>query len=298
MKASNLLSYVAVPLLLILTGGLTYLCITEGWNKELMTYALFLLTFAYILLLEHSIPLKAHWKSKKQSLLTDLKHLFFSTAIFDALAKAVAIGAILKLHEYHASEMVLWQDLPFIASFIIANLIGELLPYLYHRISHIGNHRSAFSVFLWKIHAIHHLPTSMNWFKTNWIHPFNIFLNTFFKIAPLLMLGFGEDILFAVAMLHMVVAYLSHANIQAHTGILDYLIVTPKIHHFHHSTNMTQAKNYGSILPFWDQVFGTFYNKNEMIIEVGIIENDKLQYPDLFNYLDQLRFPVISKDCC
>lgn len=298
MKTSYLLSYVAVPLLLIITGIATYWCIRMGFNKELTTYALFLLTFVYILVLERAIPLKMHWKAEKESLLTDLKHLFFSTAIFDALAKTIAIAAILKLHEYYSTGISLWNDFPFVINFIIASLIGELLPYVYHRISHIGNQSSSLSIFLWKVHAVHHLPATLNWFKTNYIHPINIFLNTFFKVVPLLLLGFSENVLFSVAIMHMVVAYLSHANIKTYTGILDYIIVTPKLHHFHHSTNMVQAKNFGNILPFWDLVCGTFYNKNEMIEEVGVVKSDTIQYPDKADYLEHLKFPFSFKNCC
>lgn len=297
-KHTNFLSYTVVPLLLIITGTAIYLAIKEAWNKELMIYGIFLFTFLYIQLFERIIPLKKNWAYNTSGLLTDLKHLIFSAAIFDALAKAAAIAFILFVHQFLSIEIVFWDNFHFIVSFIVANIIGELLPYLYHRVSHKGNVNSALSMFLWKTHAIHHLPTTMNWFKTNWIHPFNIFLNTFLKVSPLLLLGFSQDIIFAVAVTHVIIAYLSHANIKAKTGVLDYLIVTPQVHHFHHSKKFDEAKNYGSIIPFWDLIFGTFYNRKGEVEEIGVIENADISYPANESYLTQLTFPLNRKNCC
>src|SRR5690606_28609207 len=137
---------------------------------------------------------------------------------------------------------------------------------------------------------IHHLPESLNWFKTNWIHPINIFLNTILKITPLLLLGFNDQIIFSVVCIHIVIAYLSHANINTKTGFLDYIIVTPKIHHFHHSSKLNEAKNFGNIIPFWDIIFGTYYNRKGQVDNVGVIK-EHISYPSSKSYLLQLSFP-------
>jgi sterol desaturase/sphingolipid hydroxylase (fatty acid hydroxylase superfamily) len=299
MKSTKIIQFTAIPFLLIVTITFAYYTILKNWNFEISSYIIFLFTTIYILLLERIIPLKVEWKSRKSELWTDVKHFIFSTTLFDALGKTVALAFVLYLQHYYFKPNEIWSAFPFIVTFLIANIIGEFFPYLYHRISHHGSNNSAISMFLWKIHSIHHIPISLNWFKTNWIHPINIFLNAVLKIAPLLLLGFTKDIVFLVGITHVVIAYLSHANIKTKTGFLDYLIVTPQVHHFHHSKLLNEAKNFGNIIPLWDLIFGTYYNRKGEVDTVGVIEGN-LSYPKKENYLHQLTFPFHStlKKCC
>ena len=281
-----------VPGLLVFTGILGYLSIVLAWNFELIAYVVFFLTMVYIMVLEKIIPLKYEWKSPKNQLWPDLKHFVFSVAIFDALGKVMAISFVLFLQKYWFTTSEFLDSLPLFIAFVLANIIGEFFPYLYHRISHVGNLNSKVSTFLWKIHAIHHLPERLNWFKTNWIHPINMFLNVIFKLVPLMWLGFNENVLFLVAITHIIVAYISHANIKTDRSIWDYIIVTPQIHHFHHSKKMEEAKNFGNTIPFWDLVFRTYYNRNGVVEDVGVVESGLLSYPPDMQYINQMAFPI------
>lgn len=203
----------------------------------------------------------------------------------------------MQVHRNIVSPSWFWDNFSFVTNLIIANLIGEFFPYLYHRVSHVGRTRSIVSLFLWKVHAIHYLPATMNWFKTNWMHPVNMLINSFLKLTPLFLLGFSERIVFCVGLLHMVVAYLSHANIRTKASVWDYIIVIPHLHHFHHSTKLEEAKNYGNILPFWDIVFGTYYNNRHSVENVGVV--NRHNYPKERLYLKQLIFPFsFRKGCC
>ena len=292
-------SSVVLPTLLILTGILSYLTLKNNWNFEIASYSIFLFTLIYILILERIIPLKQEWKPNRFTLLADIKHFIFSTAIFDALGKMLSLSLVIYIQKHFFTTFNFWDTMPFFATYIIANLIGDFLPYLYHRISHKGNTNSYLSLLLWKIHSIHHLPTSLNWFKTNWIHPINMFLNTLLKMTPILLLGFSKEIIFLVGITHIVIAYISHANIQTKKSFWDYLIVTPQIHHFHHSIKMEEAKNFSNIFPFWDLLFGTYYNRKGVVEKVGITEYNGTNYPKNRAYFKQLIFPMtISKDCC
>lgn len=217
---------------------------------------------------------------RKSELFIDLKHLLFSTVIFDAIAKSLAISLLLFINEKFIKYLNIWESFPFLITFLLANIIGEFFPYLYHRISHVGNRRSSISIFLWKIHAIHHFPIALNWFKTNWIHPINMFLNTLLKVVPLLFLGISTEIIFCVGVIHAVIAYLSHANIKTYTGWLDYIVVTPKVHQFHHTTKLEEAKNFSNTLPFWDLVFGTYFNKKNIVENVGVSQDGFFKYPE------------------
>lgn len=295
--ATRILHYISIPMLLLLGAVATFLAIHFQWHFELAALSIFLFTAVYILILEKIIPLKPEWKTSRKETVPDIKHLL-STATFDALGKTVALSAVLYVQRWYFPNDNLWGEMPFILAFVLANLIGEFLPYLYHRISHKGKISSMASLFLWKVHSIHHLPQSMNWFKTNWMHPLNMFLNTFLKYGPLLLMGFSKEVIFAVGVTHVVIAYLSHANIQAKTGVLDYVVVTPQIHHFHHSTKMDEAKNFGNILPFWDLIFGTYFNRKGTVHKVGVYQAS-YAYPNHQTFLKQMAFPFYAyKTCC
>jgi sterol desaturase/sphingolipid hydroxylase (fatty acid hydroxylase superfamily) len=295
----RILSIAVVPTLLFVTGLVSYLAIQRAWNLELVSMGIFLFSTTYILLLEQIIPFKEQWRFRKTDLSSNLKHLLFSTIIFDAIGKTMALSFILWLKVLFFKTPEIWSNISIIYTFLIAVLIGDFLPYVYHRISHKGKESSYLSLFLWRIHSIHHIPKSLNWFKANWIHPINMFLNTFLKIMPLLLLGFSEDVLFLVGVLHVVVAYISHANIQSETTFLDYLIVTPKVHQFHHSENLEEAKNFGNIVPFWDIVFNTYYNRKGNVNKVGVTKSN-IEYPKDEKYLNQIAFPFKNyfKNCC
>lgn len=295
----KILPYAVVPLLMVSTSVIIYLAINESWSFEITSYFIFLFSAVYILIFELIIPLKPHWKTRKSDLWPELKHFLLSTTLFDALGKAAALALVLYIQNSFFTPANIWEKIPFIMSFIIALLIGELLPYFYHRLSHTGNRNSILSMFLWKIHSIHHLPESMNWFKTNWIHPINIFLNAVLKIATLLILGFNDQVIFAVSVTHVVIAYISHANIQTKTGFLDYIVVTPQVHHFHHSQKLEEAGNFGNIVPFWDIIFRTYYNREGEVEQVGVIK-EYLSYPKDKDYVQQMGFPFrnMIKDCC
>lgn len=290
---------IVVPSLLIFTGTISYFAIRNQWNFKIVSYTIFLFTLVYIFIFERIIPLKKKWNSKKSTLCIDMKHLIFSTAIFDALGKMIALSLVLYIQEYFFKLTDFWNILPFFATYIIANLIGEFLPYLYHRISHKGNPNSYISLLLWNIHSIHHLPTHLNWFKTNWMHPINMFLNTLLKMLPILILGFSEDIIFMVGITHVVIAYASHANIKTYKSFLDYIVVTPQIHHFHHSKKMVEAKNFGNIFPFWDLVFGTYYNRQGPVDNVGVVKDSETDYPKGNAYINQITYPLTTfNKCC
>ncbi|MEQ8474049.1 MAG: sterol desaturase family protein [Marinoscillum sp.] len=292
-----ILKYLSVPVLLLFGWLLSSLTITFQWNYELAAVGIFLFTSVLILILEKIIPLKSEWKTKREETAIDIKHLL-SAAIFDALGKAFALGLILFIYRWFDSGVGVWERLPFVLVFVIANIASEFLPYVYHRISHVGKPNSVLNLFLWKVHSIHHLPVSLNWFKTSWIHPVNMFLNTFLKYGVLMLLGFDEGVIFVIGITHVMIAYLSHANIDSKTGVLDYVIVTPKVHQFHHSKDLKEARNFGNILPFWDLVFNTYYNRKGTVEEVGVTETD-YTYPEQTTLIKQWLFPLYAgRNCC
>jgi sterol desaturase/sphingolipid hydroxylase (fatty acid hydroxylase superfamily) len=50
-----------------------------------------------------------------------------------------------------------------------------------------------------------------------------------------------------------------HANVRWRLGPLERLISTPGFHHWHHTLADPRDRNYASMLPCMDWIFGTYY---------------------------------------
>ncbi|HYD36222.1 MAG TPA: sterol desaturase family protein, partial [Allosphingosinicella sp.] len=213
-------------------------------------------------------------------------HLILVNA-FSGVGAVAALSIATLLYRTGDLESDLWRDVPIAVQAIAAMIAGEFLPYWYHRLSHGSR------AFFWRVHSIHHITPRLNSLKGSWMHPLNTFLNAFTKMLPVLVLGFSEETLIVVSVFSLVIGYLSHANIDARTGLLDYVIATPHVHHFHHSVRPEEARNYGTNVLLWDLLFGTYFNARHRVGEVGVHASPGTAYPPLGKVSDQLRFPFI-----
>jgi lathosterol oxidase len=86
-------------------------------------------------------------------------------------------------------------------------------------------------------------------------------------------------------------AVLIHSNTRINFGILKYIIVTPQYHHWHHcEAPEYYGKNFATIFPFIDKMFGTYYLPgNEWPKSTGLNETN---YPK--GYIKQLMYPFMK----
>ncbi|PTT85047.1 sterol desaturase family protein, partial [Pseudomonas sp. HMWF005] len=113
--------------------------------------------------------------------------------------------------------------------------------------------------FLWRIHAVHHSSTHMDWLAGSRVHFIEILLTRTGVLVPLMLLGFAPQALNAYVILVGVQAVLAHANVRINGGWLNYLIVLPRYHHWHHARHKDYIyKNYAIHTPLVDMLFGTF----------------------------------------
>ena len=83
-------------------------------------------------------------------------------------------------------------------------------------------------------------------------------------------------------------AVLIHANTRINFGFLKYIIATPQYHHWHHCENPKYyGKNFATIFPFIDMIFGSYYLPGNTWPEgTGLHEAN---YPK--GYLKQMIYP-------
>jgi len=145
------------------------------------------------------------------------------------------------------------QQLPFVIELLFAFVVTDLFQYWAHRFFH-SHH------YLWRFHSVHHSTKNMDWLAGSRTHFVDIFVTRSMAFIPLYVFGFSE-ITFNTYIVFMAIhAVLIHANTRINFGFLKYIIATPQYHHWHHCEDPEHyGKNFATIFPFLDKIFGTYY---------------------------------------
>src|SRR5262245_11637906 len=151
----------AVPFLLGTAALVAGSAIRQRWNLDVTLAGVAGVTVLYVLLVERLIPLYPDWRVTSADLPADGFHLL-SISITSGIGAVAAFSSSLWLHEWIGFEWSIWSRIPLVGLIVLANVIGEVVPYWYHRWSHAANPGSGLSLFLWRVHAIHHLPAKLN----------------------------------------------------------------------------------------------------------------------------------------
>lgn len=195
-----------------------------------------------------------------KSLLSDIGFYFIS-GLIPALLLAppmalVAMGAQLVVpYSLHAAVAALpvWERA------MAALVVGEMGFYWGHRWAHE-------IPFLWRFHSVHHHPTEVYFLISARAHPID---NVFIRLCglmPIYILGIatpltpaGGAVSALLVMLLTLWGFLIHANVHWRFGPLEWVISTPAFHHWHHTLDEPRNRNFASMLPLMDWLFGTCY---------------------------------------
>ena len=162
--------------------------------------------------------------------------------------------------------------------FISAILLISFIEYVYHRILH--------SNYFWELHKIHHAAEEMNIFTASREHPVVVSIAIILISIPVGL--FGIDPLIAILCKVIMGGYnlMLHSKVFILPDFLKIILISTKDHHLHHSTSEKHFnKNFGNLFNFWDKLFGTYFNSDNLNnINIGI--NDK-NYNNK-NYLKQM----------
>ncbi|RYE78584.1 MAG: sterol desaturase family protein [Myxococcales bacterium] len=144
------------------------------------------------------------------------------------------------------------RGLPFFPQFLLAVLVADIaqatLHRAYHRIST-----------LWKFHAVHHSSRDLDWLAGSRVHFIETVLTRSIVLLPLLVLGFSTEAVNAYVILVGLQAVVAHANIGINFGWLEYVLVLPRYHHWHHARHIDYwDRNYAIHLPLVDMLMGSF----------------------------------------
>ncbi|NUN47393.1 MAG: sterol desaturase family protein [Candidatus Brocadiae bacterium] len=150
--------------------------------------------------------------------------------------------------------------------------LGLLATDLCMWIQHWLHHRIPW---LWKLHAVHHAQTELNFFTDFRYHVLEYVVRHTLLAVPLILLRVEIPHILALSVFLRWYTRFYHANIRTDLGALRYLLVTPQSHRIHHSIEERHHdRNLGSIFSIWDFLFRTQYRGWSEYPESGIRDAD------------------------
>ncbi|QGW65467.1 sterol desaturase family protein [Lysobacter soli] len=191
-------------------------------------------------------PLRPGWR-------TDLTYFFMSHVLvqFILILVTASTSTVAGLAAFPALKDLI-QAMPTWLQFLVAVFVADLAQALLHRAYHN-------TPWLWRFHAVHHSSREMDWLAGSRIHLVEILLTRSAVMLPLLVLGFSASAVNAYVILVGLQAVLAHANLGIRFGWLEYVLVLPRYHHWHHARHADYIDvNYAIHLPLVDMLMGTF----------------------------------------
>ncbi len=226
-------------------------------------------------------PLRGEWR-------TDLAYFFMGHVLVQFVLIA-ATASTSTVDALVASETVknAIRALPVWVQFLLAVLAADLAQALLHRAYHN-------TPWLWRFHAVHHSTRRMDWLAGSRMHLLEILLTRSIVLMPLVVLGFAPAAINAYVILVGLQAVLAHANLRLDFGWLEYVLVTPRYHHWHHARQADFVDaNYAIHLPLVDMLMGTFRlpPRGQWPREYGVMKLDTVPR----GFWAQARMPLSSR---
>jgi sterol desaturase/sphingolipid hydroxylase (fatty acid hydroxylase superfamily) len=193
-----------------------------------------------------------YWCNKVRSIVTDLMYWFVAPLATRFGASSLLLLALALFCGGKQPDLLGVRNVPIWQQCLAMLVIEDVILYVVHRIFH--------SRWAWKVHAIHHAPTDLDWTATARFHPINHVLEFGLADTAVLLLGFSWDALGTLVICNMVYSSMVHANLNWTFGPLRYVLASPVFHRWHHTTEAAGLnKNFASTFPILDLICGSFY---------------------------------------
>src|ERR1700733_6451056 len=236
---------------------------------------------------------------------TRLFHFLFTPSVFFSLlflARAIFFTTleVLRPARKVAYRSILWNDLVAYAIYVFlvfpaAGYLSRFLPGyhpfppgvsrlplavrigLYFVLADFGHywvHRLHHTRYFWQMHKWHHSPTYMYWLGgVRATLPQQFMVNIPYVLAyPFLYIS-PSWMGLAIAVASTIENDWMHMNVVWRSGWLEWIFVTPRYHHIHHSDNPKHyVANFGNLLTVWDRLFRTYVDpeKQDSKLRFGI----------------------------
>jgi sterol desaturase/sphingolipid hydroxylase (fatty acid hydroxylase superfamily) len=138
------------------------------------------------------------------------------------------------------------------------------------------------------IHSVHHAPENLNFLTTYRIHLLEYIFDGIVTLVPVVLLGLPPEMWLPVYLSLVLLSALNHSDIDLGFGWLNRIVVSPRFHATHHSSDRREYNcNFASLFSFWDVLFCTANFRSSRPDRYGL---SKLGMPPSF--VGQLFFPI------
>lgn len=202
--------------------------------------------------IEKLFPLRREQPVFRSEWQTDLQYFIVN----HLLVGLVLLATNLMVHRFfgwavHDGVQQWVQQLPLAVELLLLMLVADLIEYWVHRALHEVP-------LLWRVHAVHHSITTVDWLAGSRLHIVEVLLMRTLVLAPVYVLGFSKEAIDIYIVIVGTQAVLNHANVNIRLGPLRHVLVTPNFHHWHHSQDREAIdRNYAGQFAFLDHLFGT-----------------------------------------
>lgn len=160
-----------------------------------------------------------------------------------------------------------FEALPVFAIIFLTVFISDFVSYWRHRLMHTN--------VLWPAHAVHHSDQKLTWLGLMRFHPINRLIAVALNILVLTVIGFPVWAIAVNALIRHYYGFFIHADLPFTYGPLRYLLVSPRMHRWHHLKEVEGAgSNFATVFSVFDLAFKTFYLPKKEIGPLGVRETD------------------------
>ena len=227
----------------------------------------FITTAGLFVLLEKCAPLRKDQPVLRENWILDMKYFVFYH---------LTIGFFLFVGNFVVHQWLDWmqfpitsafiESLPFIAQFLLLILFIDFMQYWIHRVYHENE-------FFWKVHSVHHSAETMDWLASSRLNIIEPLITRTLGLIIISTLGFEQGPINAYIIFVGFHATFIHANFGLNLRWIEWLLVTPKYHHWHHADAQEAINtNYAVYVTFLDKLFGTQHNPKEWPEGYGIVD--------------------------
>lgn len=292
LRHSRLPGFSGLILVLIATllGGSRASARIDGHSDMYLGLDFFLLNL--ILLGSIFIPIEKLFRKRPQAIFRgewreDLFYFFVSSLFVQSLAylSLTPSMTVLQGTQWANGFRQAIASQPLVLQFVEIMLFTDFVQYWFHRSFHE-------IPWLWRFHSVHHSAKHMDWIAGSRMHLLEIILLRAFTTLPMYVLGFAEPALYAYILVVYLHSALVHANVRFMFGPMQWFLVTPRYHHWHHGIEKEAINvNYAVHFTFLDRLFGTHHLPEDKWPEGYGIAN----HPVPNGYWKQFLYPFTAK---
>jgi len=240
-----------------------------------------------LLAFELVLPYREDWRLRgDRDLLRDIGHYVLYGPVGSALAQSVFVVGLAGVLAPLRLPSIWPASSPLLLQILLVMVLGDFLEYWLHRLSHL-------IPALWRVHAVHHMPTRLHMLKAGRHHTLYFLLRGLIVWTPMLVIGVPPAMIVWQVFALSLTGNVAHGNIDFKIPrFMHKILVTPHVHRLHHSTDHAHGNsNFGVVLPLWDMLFGTYTDPVTTPLAAVGIEGDPIPH----RWLVELGWPLFPK---